>query len=47
MSDSQLYEPEYVKGLFSEMSKTYERMNILTSFGFSTRWRKQCVNNSN
>ncbi len=25
------------------MSKTYERMNYITSFGFSERWRRICV----
>lgn len=37
------YEPEFVEALFDDMSKSYSRMNHLTSFGFSERWRKQCV----
>ena len=36
-----IYNPEYVKGLFNRMSNSYERMNYITSFGFSIRWRKQ------
>lgn len=36
-----IYNPEFVKGLFDRMSSSYERMNYLTSFGFSIRWRKQ------
>ncbi|MBL7842221.1 MAG: class I SAM-dependent methyltransferase [Cyclobacteriaceae bacterium] len=36
-----MYDPEYVKGLFDRMSDSYERMNYLTSFGFSIRWRTQ------
>lgn len=38
-----IYEPKYVAALFDKMSKTYKRMNYITSFGFSERWRKQCV----
>ena len=38
MTDS-IYNPEYVKGLFNRMSSSYERMNYITSFGFSIRWR--------
>lgn len=40
MIDS-IYNPEYVKGLFNRMSSSYERMNYITSLGFSIRWRKQ------
>lgn len=36
-----IYSPEFVKGLFNRMSSSYERMNYLTSFGFSIRWRTQ------
>jgi ubiquinone/menaquinone biosynthesis methyltransferase len=35
------YEPEYIKDLFNRMSGSYERMNYITSFGFSLRWRHQ------
>jgi demethylmenaquinone methyltransferase/2-methoxy-6-polyprenyl-1,4-benzoquinol methylase len=35
------FEPEYVRDLFNRMSGSYERMNYITSFGFSLRWRKQ------
>ncbi|TNE71006.1 methyltransferase domain-containing protein [bacterium] len=35
------YDPEYIKGLFNKMSGSYERVNYITSFGFSLRWRKQ------
>lgn len=40
MTDN-IYSPEFVKGLFNRMSSSYERMNYLTSFGFSIRWRTQ------
>jgi ubiquinone/menaquinone biosynthesis methyltransferase len=39
--ENSIYNPEYVKGLFNRMSNSYERMNYITSFGFSIRWRKQ------
>jgi len=39
-----IYEPEFVKNLFNQMSHSYERMNYITSFGFSIRWRKQFIN---
>jgi len=36
-----IYDPDYVRKLFNHMSGSYERMNYITSFGFSIRWRKQ------
>ena len=41
---TELYEPKFVEKLFDKMSSSYSRMNYITSFGFSERWRKQCVN---
>ncbi len=38
-----IYEPDYVRRLFNSMSGSYERMNYITSFGFSIRWRKQFI----
>lgn len=38
------YEAQFVEKLFDKMSASYSRMNYITSFGFSERWRKQCVN---
>ncbi len=38
-----IYAPEFVEHLFERMSATYDRVNRITSFGFSTRWRRQCV----
>jgi ubiquinone/menaquinone biosynthesis methyltransferase len=38
-----IYTPAFVQGLFNEMSATYGIINLITSFGFSARWRKQCV----
>ena len=42
MSDH-IYETEFLQGLFDRMSKTYGFVNYITSFGFTERWRKQCV----
>lgn len=39
--EEDIYQPAYVRGLFDRMSASYERMNYLTSFGFSIRWRRQ------
>ncbi len=39
--ENNIYSPDYVKGLFDRMSSSYERMNFITSFGFSIRWRRQ------
>jgi len=36
-----IYNPEFVQGLFNRMSGSYERVNFITSFGFSIRWRRQ------
>ena len=39
----EIYEPKYVEQLFDKMSSSYAKVNYITSFGFSERWRKQCV----
>jgi demethylmenaquinone methyltransferase/2-methoxy-6-polyprenyl-1,4-benzoquinol methylase len=38
-----IYRPEFVRGLFDEMSRTYGVVNYISSFGFCKRWRRQCV----
>jgi len=38
-----IYDPSFVKDLFNNMSASYEKMNTITSFGFSQRWRKAMV----
>lgn len=35
--------PAYVRDLFDRVSNTYGYTNYLASFGFTERWRKQCV----
>ena len=38
-----IYSSEFVEDLFDRMSDSYERVNYITSFGFSELWRRQCV----
>jgi demethylmenaquinone methyltransferase/2-methoxy-6-polyprenyl-1,4-benzoquinol methylase len=37
------YNPAFVKQLFDEMAATYGLMNLISSFGFARRWRRQCL----
>jgi len=39
----EIYEPKFVENLFDKMSSSYSKVNYITSFGFSERWRRQCV----
>lgn len=43
MLASNLYDPAFVRALFDEMAATYGVMNLITSFGFARRWRRQLV----
>ncbi|WGD35697.1 class I SAM-dependent methyltransferase [Olleya sp. YS] len=38
-----IYNQKFIEELFNKMSGSYERVNYITSFGFSERWRRQCV----
>lgn len=38
-----LYDSAYVQKLFNEMSATYGWVNLLSSFGFTWWWRRQCI----
>jgi len=40
---SDIYEAKFIEKLFDNMSNSYSKMNYTTSFGFSKRWRKQCI----
>ena len=42
-SEQDIYSPAFVRGLFDEMSATYGRTNVISSFGFCVRWRRQCA----
>jgi ubiquinone/menaquinone biosynthesis methyltransferase len=47
MPEKNIYDSNYVEALFDKMSTSYNRMNYITSFGFSERWRRQCVEKLN
>ncbi len=38
-----IYDERFVASLFNRMSKTYGLTNYLSSFGFTERWRSQCI----
>lgn len=38
-----IYDEKFVENLFNRMSKTYGTANYISSFGFTERWRKQCI----
>jgi len=38
-----IYDPQFVRGLFNRMSRSYERMNAIMSFGFAVIWRRQLM----
>jgi demethylmenaquinone methyltransferase/2-methoxy-6-polyprenyl-1,4-benzoquinol methylase len=38
-----IYHYSYIEKLFDEMSGSYDAVNNITSFGFTKRWRRQCV----
>ena len=38
-----IYDPAFVRQLFDEMAATYGVVNLVSSFGFARRWRRQCV----
>jgi ubiquinone/menaquinone biosynthesis C-methylase UbiE len=38
-----IYTFEYLRSLFNEMAASYDRVNYLTSFGFSHRFRRQFI----
>src|SRR5262245_29357960 len=39
----ELNTPEFVRELFNEMARTYGIVNVVSSFGFCLRWRRQCL----
>jgi demethylmenaquinone methyltransferase/2-methoxy-6-polyprenyl-1,4-benzoquinol methylase len=38
-----IYDPQFVKGVFDRCSATYIRFSWICSFGFTERWRRQCI----
>ena len=43
MSKKDIHNSDYVRNLFDRVSNTYGYTNYLASFGFTERWRKQCI----
>ncbi len=43
MADLNIYDPAFVKGVFDRCSERYIAFSYICSFGFTERWRKQCV----
>ncbi len=40
-----IYDPRFVKAVFDKCSKRYIAFSYWMSFGFTERWRRQCVQN--
>jgi ubiquinone/menaquinone biosynthesis C-methylase UbiE len=38
-----IYDPKFVKGVFDRCSDRYIAFSLICSFGFTERWRRQCV----
>jgi len=38
-----IYDPDFVKGVFDRCSDRYITFSLICSFGFTERWRRQCV----
>lgn len=43
MKQRDIYDPAFVAKLFDEMSRTYGIVNLISSFGYARRWRRQCL----
>lgn len=43
MNSENIYDEAFVGNLFDRMARTYGVVNYLASFGFSERWRRQCI----
>lgn len=43
MPREELYKTQFVRSLFNEMAKTYGIVNMISSLGFTCRWRRQCL----
>jgi ubiquinone/menaquinone biosynthesis C-methylase UbiE len=37
------YDPQSIRKLFDDMASTYGHVNLISSFGFTARWRRQAV----
>lgn len=42
-SSDEIYQSQFVEGLFNDMAGTYGLVNVVSSFGFCVWWRRACV----
>jgi ubiquinone/menaquinone biosynthesis C-methylase UbiE len=42
-SPDEIYQSQFVEGLFNDMAGTYGVVNVVSSFGFCVWWRRACV----
>jgi ubiquinone/menaquinone biosynthesis C-methylase UbiE len=47
VDDDNIYDPDYVAGLFDRCSGKYRWWSAVSSFGFTWLWRRQCVGRLN
>ena len=43
MAEQPSYDGGSIRALFDEMASTYGVVNLVSSFGFAVRWRRQCI----
>ena len=43
MGEDARYDPDAIRSLFDDMASTYGHVNLISSFGFTARWRDQTV----
>jgi ubiquinone/menaquinone biosynthesis C-methylase UbiE len=43
MGENARYDPDAIRSLFDDMASTYGHVNLISSFGFTARWRDQTV----
>src|SRR6202161_523948 len=43
MGEDARYDPDAIRSLFDDMASTYGNVNLISSFGFTARWRDQTV----
>lgn len=47
LSKDEIFNSDFVQNVFDKMSASYSYVNYITSFGFSERWRKECIEELN
>lgn len=44
-NEKDIYNPQFVKGVFDRCGRAYRQWSAVASFGFVWIWRKQCISN--